>query len=197
MNLPNKLTVARLALTGVFVAALSIDLPFAKTAALLLFGIAAFTDFLDGHLARKHKLITDFGKLMDPLADKVLMASGFVMLCSQESTRTLFPAWVVIAILTREFMVTGLRLVAAAEGKVLAAEKLGKHKTIWQIVTVIYFLLYLASEDPGLQWLSHLFELSVFRPTTMGSVLIAITLILTVWSGFGYLWKNRDLLRDM
>ncbi len=197
MNLPNKLTVARLILTGVFVAALSIDLPFSRTAALLFFSIAAITDFLDGYLARKYKLITDFGKLMDPLADKVLMASGFVMLCSQESTRTLFPAWVVIAILTREFMVTGLRLVAASEGKVLAAEKLGKHKTIWQIVTVIYFLLYLASEDPGLHWLAKLFDLGLFSPATMGAVLIAVTLILTVWSGFGYLWKNRGLLRDM
>lgn len=197
MNLPNKLTVARLVLTGVFVAALSVDMPYARTAALLLFSIAAITDFLDGYLARKHNLITDFGKLMDPLADKVLMASGFVMLCSQEPTRALFPAWVVIAILTREFMVTGLRLVAAAEGKVLAAEKLGKHKTIWQIITVIYFLLYLAAEDPGLQWLARLFEIYLLSPATMGLVLIAITLILTVWSGFGYLWKNRSLLRDM
>lgn len=197
MNLPNKLTVSRLLLTGLFVAALSVDVPHAKTAALLLFSIAAITDFLDGYLARKHKLITDFGKLMDPLADKVLMASGFVMLCSQESTRTLFPAWVVIAILTREFMVTGLRLVAAAEGRVLAAEKLGKHKTIWQIITVIYFLLYLATEDPGLQWLSHLFEIYILSPATLGLALISITLILTVWSGFGYLWKNRSLLRDM
>jgi len=197
MNLPNKLTVARLILTGVFVATLSIDLPYAKTAALFLFSIAAITDFLDGYLARKHDLITDFGKLMDPLADKVLMASGFVMLCSQESTRTLFPAWVVVAILTREFLVTGLRLVASAEGKILAAEKLGKHKTIWQIITVIYFLLYLASEDPGLQWLARLFELKLLSPTTAGLVLIAVTLILTVWSGFGYLWKNRSLLRDM
>jgi len=197
MNLPNKLTVSRLFLTGAFVAALSIDVPYGKTAALILFSIAAITDFLDGYLARKHNLITNFGKLMDPLADKVLMASGFVMLCSLESTRTLFPAWVVIAILTREFMVTGLRLVASAEGKVLAAEKFGKHKTIWQIITVIYFLVYLTSEDPGMQWLDHLFELKILSPEFAGTALIAITLILTVWSGFGYLWKNRSLLRDM
>lgn len=197
MNLPNKLTVSRLFLTGAFVAALSIDLPYGKTAALFFFSIAAITDFLDGYLARKHNLITDFGKLMDPLADKVLMASGFVMLCSEESTRALFPAWVVIAILAREFMVTGLRLVAAAEGKVLAAEKLGKHKTIWQIITVIYFLVLLASKDPGLQWLDHFFESKIFGPAITGNLLIAATLILTVWSGVGYLWKNKSLLRDM
>jgi CDP-diacylglycerol--glycerol-3-phosphate 3-phosphatidyltransferase len=197
MNLPNKLTVSRLFLTGGFVAALSIGVPYGKTAALFLFSIAAITDFLDGYLARKHNLITDFGKLMDPLADKVLMASGFVMLCSLESTRTLFPAWIVITILTREFMVTGLRLVASAEGKVLAAEKLGKHKTIWQIITVIYFLVFLASEDPGLQWLDHLFEIKMLSPAIAGKILITITLVLTVWSGLGYLLKNRSMLRDM
>jgi len=197
MNLPNKLTVSRLFLTGGFVAALSIGVPYGKTAALLLFSIAAITDFLDGYLARKHNLITDFGKLMDPLADKVLMASGFVMLCSLESTRTLFPAWIVITILTREFMVTGLRLVASAEGKVLAAEKLGKHKTIWQIITVIYFLVFLASEDPGLQWLDYLFEIKMLSPAIAGKILITITLVLTVWSGLGYLLKNRSMLRDM
>ena len=197
MNLPNKLTVSRLFLTGAFVAALSIDVPYGNTAALTLFIIAALTDFLDGYLARKHNLITDFGKLMDPLADKVLMASGFVMLCSMESTRNIFPAWVVITILTREFMVTGLRLVASAEGKVLAAEKLGKHKTVWQIITVIYFLVFLASEDPGMKWLDHLFALKILSPAFAGTALIAITLILTVWSGLGYLWKNRGLLRDM
>lgn len=197
MNLPNKLTVSRLFLTGGFVAALSIGVPYGKTAALFLFSIAAITDFLDGYLARKHNLITDFGKLMDPLADKVLMASGFVMLCSLESTRTLFPAWIVITILTREFMVTGLRLVASAEGKVLAAEKLGKHKTIWQIITVIYFLVFLASEDPGLQWLDYLFEIKMLSPAIAGKILITITLVLTVWSGLGYLLKNRSMLRDM
>ena len=197
MNLPNKLTVSRLFLTGAFVAALSIDVPYGKTIALFLFVIAAVTDFLDGYLARKHNLITDFGKLMDPLADKVLMASGFVMLCSLDSTSKLIPAWVVIAILTREFMVTGLRLVASAEGKVLAAEKLGKHKTVWQIITVIYFLVFLASEDPGMRWLDHMFGLKILSPAIAGTALIAITLILTVWSGLGYLWKNRSLLRDM
>ena len=103
----------------------------------------------------------------------------------------------VIAILAREFMVTGLRLVAAAEGKVLAAEKLGKHKTIWQIITVIYFLVLLASKDPGLQWLDHFFESKIFGPAITGNLLIAATLILTVWSGVGYLWKNKSLLRDM
>ena len=139
MNLPNQLTVARLFLSFLFVALLSIEeVEFMRTAALLVFVIAAITDFLDGYLARKHQLITNFGKLMDPLADKVLMCAGFVLLTRLE----LIPAWMVVAILSREFLVTGLRLLASAEGVVLAAEALGKYKTILQIVTIIYFLIY-------------------------------------------------------
>ena len=117
MNLPNRLTVLRLILTFVFVAILSVEFPHWRSLALIVFAVAAITDFLDGHLARKHNLITSFGKLMDPLADKVLMCAGFVLLVSHE----LMPAWVVIIILAREFLVTGLRLVASAEGMVLAA----------------------------------------------------------------------------
>ena len=118
MNLPNQLTVARLILTFVFVALLSLeDLSWSKTAALCAFAIAAITDFLDGYFARKHNLVTNFGKLMDPLADKVLMCAGFVLLTRLE----LIPAWIVVVILSREFMVTGLRLLASAEGVVLAA----------------------------------------------------------------------------
>ena len=144
MNLPNQLTVARLILTFVFVALLSLeDLSWSKTAALFVFAIAAITDFLDGYIARKHNLVTNFGKLMDPLADKVLMCAGFVLLTRLE----LIPAWIVVVILSREFMVTGLRLLASAEGVVLAAENLGKYKTIFQIVTVIYFLLFLAAKE--------------------------------------------------
>src|SRR6056297_435398 len=150
MNLPNQLTVARLFLSFLFVALLSIEeVEFMRTAALLVFVIAAITDFLDGYLARKHQLITNFGKLMDPLADKVLMCAGFVLLTRLE----LIPAWMVVAILSREFLVTGLRLLASAEGVVLAAEALGKYKTILQIVTIIYFLIYLASLDHWLRFI--------------------------------------------
>ncbi|MCB1093627.1 MAG: CDP-diacylglycerol--glycerol-3-phosphate 3-phosphatidyltransferase, partial [Verrucomicrobiae bacterium] len=144
------------------------------------------------HLARKHNLITSFGKLMDPLADKVLMCAGFVLLVSHE----LMPAWVVIIILAREFLVTGLRLVASAEGMVLAAENLGKHKTIWQIVTVIYFLVYLASEETAFSWMRWLFDWKPTGPTIAGQILIGISLVLTIVSGLSYAWKNRQLLAD-
>jgi len=194
MNLPNQLTVARLVLSFVFVALLSIEgVAHFRTAALFAFVIAAITDFLDGHLARKHGLITNFGKLMDPLADKVLMCAGFVLLTRLE----LIPAWMVIAILTREFLVTGLRLLATAEGVVLAAENLGKYKTIIQIVTIIYFLVYLAAKDPLLEGLQPLFNAFYLGPEYLGLVLIWLSLILTIWSGWSYMWKNRRLLGDM
>jgi CDP-diacylglycerol--glycerol-3-phosphate 3-phosphatidyltransferase len=193
MNLPNQLTVARLVLTFVFVALLSIDgLPYGGTAALIVFSIAAYTDFLDGHLARKHSLITNFGKLMDPLADKILMCAGFVLL----ACLNFIPAWIVVVILSREFLVTGLRLLATAEGVVLAADSLGKYKTIFQIVTVIYFLLIIAAREPLFQWLNPVFDLPLLGPATLGLLLIWISLALTLISGLSYVWKNRKLLSD-
>ncbi len=193
MNLPNKLTVARLVLSFVFVALLSIEgIAFGKTAALIAFCIAAITDFLDGYLARKHNLVTNFGKLMDPLADKILMCAGFVLLTRLE----LIPAWIVVVILSREFLVTGLRLLASAEGVVLAAENLGKYKTVFQIVTVIYFLLFLAAAESAFAWISPLFQVRILSPDYLGLALIWVSLILTLLSGVSYVWKNRKILGD-
>lgn len=193
MNLPNQLTVARLFLSFVFVALLSIEGGEGTlTAALVIFVIAAITDFLDGHIARKYQLITNFGKLMDPLADKILMCAGFVLLSHLE----LIPAWMVVVILSREFLVTGLRLLASAEGVVLAAENLGKYKTILQIVTVIYFLLYLASTDAWLRFIEPVFDSFYLGPDHLGMLLNWVSLILTLWSGCSYMWKNRKMLED-
>ena len=193
MNLPNQLTVARLLLSFVFVALLSIDgLPYGGTAALIVFSIAAFTDFLDGYLARKHSLITNFGKLMDPLADKILMCAGFVMLCEQG----FFPAWIVVVILAREFLVTGLRLVASAAGIVLAAENLGKYKTTFQIIAVIYFLVVMAAREPAFAWINPVLDYRGLGPDVLGQLLIWTALILTMVSGFAYVWRNRKLLSD-
>ncbi len=187
MNLPNKLTVLRLFITAAFVASLTIPFPFALTAALILFIAASVTDYLDGSIARKHNLITDFGKLMDPVADKILTAAAFICLIPFD----LIPAWVVIVIIAREFLITGLRLLASNKGIVLPAEKLGKHKTAWQITTIIFFLLQLASREwfpAGLPLLAPLWHFG-------GPILIAITTILTVYSGWGYLLRNKFLLK--
>lgn len=186
MNLPNQLTIGRLVLTVFFVACLSIEFPFSHTAALALFAIATFTDYLDGQIARRRGLITDFGKLMDPLADKILTAAAFICLIPYHA----IPAWVVIVIIAREFLITGLRLLAGAKGVVLPAEKLGKHKTGWQMATIIFFLLLLSLSD----WSGTRFEWTTPAWTYVGGFLVLVTTILTVYSGGRYFWNNRSLI---
>ncbi len=141
MNLPNRLTIARLFLTAGFVASMTLawqkpeahvlSWSWGYTAGLVFFVAASVTDYFDGAIARKHNLVTDFGKLMDPLADKVLMAAAFICLIPEYA----IPAWAAIVIISREFLITGLRLLASAKGKVLPADRMGKHKTAWQMVT--------------------------------------------------------------
>lgn len=186
MNLPNQLTVARLGLSVFFVACLSVSFPFNHALALAIFLVATLTDYLDGQIARRRNLITDFGRLMDPLADKVLTAAAFICLLPFGA----IPAWVVIVIIAREFLITGLRLLAGAKGVVLPAEKMGKHKTAWQMATIIFFLLLLALGDfhsSRLAW-------TAFAWNVVGPVMIGITTVLTVYSGAGYFWKNRALI---
>lgn len=190
MNLPNQLTVARLGLTVLFAASLSLPWKFGHTAGLLIFAIAGITDFYDGEIARRRNLVSDFGRLMDPLADKVMMAAGFILLVPEHA----FPAWVAVIIVGREFAITGLRLLAANKGRILPAEKLGKHKMAWQIVTIVYFLLLLSlAEMERAAWMN----LGDWWPVawkTGGAILIAVTLVLTLYSGCGYLWKNRAVI---
>jgi CDP-diacylglycerol--glycerol-3-phosphate 3-phosphatidyltransferase len=162
------------------------------TWALLVFSIASITDYLDGYLARKHNLVTNFGKLVDPLADKILIAAAFILLVE----KTEMKAWIAIAILGREFFVTGIRLVAANQGVVLAAEKLGKHKMVWQIITVVYFMLKTASNEPVFAWASPLFSSNSIN-ITVGATITYFTTAITLVSGCSYFWKNRSLFSDM
>lgn len=188
MNLPNQLTLGRLVLALFFVAAMSIDAHAAKVAALFIFLVATVTDYLDGAIARKYGLVTDFGKLMDPLVDKILTAAAFILLIPAGA----IPAWAVIVIISREFLITGLRLLANAKGRILPAERLGKHKTAWQMITIIYFLLLLPFSDTATAaepWFPIAWN-------AIGGALIIVTIVLTVNSGVAYLWKNRDLIED-
>jgi CDP-diacylglycerol--glycerol-3-phosphate 3-phosphatidyltransferase len=149
-----------------------------------LFLAATLTDYLDGVIARRWNLITDFGKLMDPLADKVLTASAFICLIPFGA----LPAWAVIIIISREFLITGLRLLASSKNIILPAEKLGKHKTAWQMATIIYFLLLLALRE----WTK---PVSILETAWGGGQwLVGITVVLTVYSGLAYLYKNRALI---
>jgi CDP-diacylglycerol--glycerol-3-phosphate 3-phosphatidyltransferase len=186
MNLPNMLTLLRLGLTALLVVSLSAEYPAHFAIALLVFFLASLTDYLDGVIARKWNLITDFGKLMDPLADKVLTASAFICLIPYKA----LPAWAVIIIISREFLITGLRLLASSKGVVLPAEKLGKHKTAWQMITIVFFLALLALRDLALENSPFVDMLWSYG----GAFLVTITVALTLFSGSAYLWKNRDLL---
>ena len=195
MNLPNKLTVSRFVLTAFFLCALFCpwQIPFRNTLALILFCVASFTDFLDGKIARSRNLITNFGILMDPLADKILTCSAFIAFVESSHLNPNAPvkvaAWMVVIIVARELAITGLRLLAASKNVVLAAERFGKHKTISQIVAVITVLLADASAEwnPSLQ---HIFTgwLPLF-----GEIMLWLTLSLTAASGLIYLWRNREI----
>ena len=194
MNLPNKLTVSRFALTGFFLWALfwPWEVPFRHTLALGLFSVASFTDFLDGRIARSRGLITNFGKLMDPLADKVLTCSAFVAFVESTHLHSDAPvkvaAWMVIVIVTRELAITGLRLLAASKNVVLAAERFGKHKTISQIVAIIALLL----TDARNEWWPALGNFFWWTPT-FAAVALWVTVTLTASSGLIYLWRNREM----
>src|SRR2546426_6799040 len=138
MNLPNKLTISRFILTVAFLVVMFSRVPFHETIALALFVAGGITDFLDGQIARRNKLITNFGILMDPLADKIMVCSAFIAFVGLNW----IPAWMVVLIVARELAITGLRLLAASKNIVLAAEGYGKHKTIPQIVAIISMLVW-------------------------------------------------------
>jgi CDP-diacylglycerol--glycerol-3-phosphate 3-phosphatidyltransferase len=195
MNLPNKLTVSRFALTALFLCALFCpwQIPFRNTFALFFFFIAGVTDFLDGRIARKRNLITNFGILMDPLADKILICSAFIAFVESTHLHPGAPvkvaAWMVIVIVARELTITGLRLLAASKGVVLAAENFGKHKAVSQIVTINALLVVNAcNEWPS--WLQNFFLPWV---PTFAEIMLWLAVVLTAVSGAIYLWRNRAL----
>ncbi|MEO7299482.1 MAG: CDP-diacylglycerol--glycerol-3-phosphate 3-phosphatidyltransferase [Verrucomicrobiota bacterium] len=201
MNVPNKLTVSRFILTIAFLAVFFSRIRYHETISLALFSIASLTDYFDGKIARRDNLITNFGILMDPLADKILICSAFIAFVDRAPNRhelEWMPAWMAVVIVARELAITGLRLLAASKNVVLAAERYGKHKTISQIVCIISVLVLASHVDWG--WLGNLFsyELFGFGPWvvwfTEASKWIAVTL--TGYSGVMYLWRNRALYLD-
>ena len=195
MNLPNKLTVSRFVLAALFLWAMLTPIPFGRTLALFFFAVAGITDFLDGRIARSRGLITNFGILMDPLADKILVCSAFILfveITAKPGSLVKVTAWMVIVIVARELAITGLRLLAAAKNLVLAAEKFGKHKTISQIVTIIALLVVNASPE----WPVPLQNVFHSWAPQFAAVMLWITVALTAISGMIYLWRNRTLYME-
>ncbi len=175
MNLPNKLTILRVIMVPFFVLFMLTNIggEANKWIALTLFVVASFTDFLDGNIARKYNLVTNFGKFMDPLADKLLVCSAMICLVEMEK----LPAWIVIIIIAREFIISGFRLVASDNGVVIAASYWGKFKTVFQMAMIIVLIMDLGG----------VFDF-------IGKCLIVIALALTIISLFDYIYKNKQVL---
>ena len=173
---PNTLTLYRIASIPLFVILMLSDGKVATIAAAILFSAASITDYLDGYLARKWGLITNLGKVMDPLADKLLVSSAFIMLCAHNW----IPAWIVCLIIGRELAVTGLRNMIADKGDDLSASWLGKYKTVFQISAIIPLIIH--------------YPYFGINFDAIGAVLLWIALFFTVWSGVDYFYKHRNLL---
>jgi CDP-diacylglycerol--glycerol-3-phosphate 3-phosphatidyltransferase len=198
MTLPNKLTMFRIILIPAMVVVAYIPflrdtvifsgMSYANFINVIIFVVASLTDFLDGAIARKYNLVTTFGKFADPLADKLLVVSAMVLLSLQISSipeySWFIPGWVIIAILCREFIVSGIRLVAVERGKVIAAGFTGKLKTATTMVAIIFLFLYQIKFD----------NIPVFG--YIGAGLMYLALFFTIWSGIEYFWKNRKIILE-
>ena len=184
MNLPNKLSMLRICMIPVFVIFALMEAQWAQLAALAIFVIATLTDQLDGKIARARGLVTNFGKFIDPIADKLLVMSAMLVLVGQGR----MPSWVCIIMLGREFAISGFRLVAADSGKVIAAGWLGKVKTVTQMTAVILLLLLVPVTGAPL-----LGQTGV----VLANIAMYVSAFMTLWSGVDYIVKNFSCIKDM
>lgn len=203
MNLPNKITLTRIFMIPIFVAIFFLDgiLPYNYAIAAVVFALAACTDFIDGHIARSRGLVTNLGKFLDPIADKVLVSTAMLLLLTMKSELKLFASdWVYIStavcicvIMARELIISAFRQIAATRGLVMAADKLGKYKTTFQDIS-IFILIFAANAqkiffgNTDVYWARYV---EIF-----GLVLFAVATVLTVWSGISYVVKNKQVLKD-
>ena len=190
MNIPNKITISRILLIPVFVIFMMFDfgwgnlkllgatIPVHQFVAACIFIFASATDWVDGYYARKYNLVTNFGKFLDPLADKLLVSAAFIYLVALDAA----PAWVIIVIIRREFAVTGLRLILAEHGEVVAANQLGKIKTWTQIIAI------------GALLLNNIIFTYINVP--FDDIMLYVALFFTVWSGWDYFYLNRKVLLE-
>ena len=189
MNIANRLTVLRIILTFVFMFFLFCHGLWAKGLSLAIFIFAALSDFFDGRIAHKKNMVTDFGKLMDPIADKILVLAAFTAFVQMQ----LIDAWMFVIIVSREILITSLRLFALNKGKVLSAAKAGKHKTVSQMAVIFYILGFIVLKEIMLAFFTwnpaweRFFRNSVY-------ILMLLTVGLTLYSGLYYLWENRKVI---
>lgn len=197
MNLPNKISLTRICMIPVFVLVFFLDgvLPYNYVISAVLFALAACTDFIDGHIARSRGLVTNLGKFLDPIADKVLVSTAMILLLTLRNVFAVMGSWAnglyiatavcICVIMARELIISAFRQIAAANGVVMAAEKLGKYKTTFQDIAI--FVLIFAGDFSGKAGLVI---------ASIGFVLFAVATVLTVWSGISYVVKNKQVLKD-
>ncbi|MGE5197917.1 MAG: CDP-diacylglycerol--glycerol-3-phosphate 3-phosphatidyltransferase [Deltaproteobacteria bacterium] len=189
MNIANRLTVSRIILTFVFMFFLFVHGPWAKLVAMTIFVFAALSDFLDGRIAHRKNMVTDFGKLMDPIADKILVLAAFSAFVQMQ----LIEAWMVVIIIFREILITSLRLFALNKGKVLSATRSGKHKTLSQMAVIFVILVFIVSKEVMVAYFTwnpeweKLFRQGIY-------ILMLLIVGLTLYSGLSYLWENRKII---
>ena len=192
MNIANRLTVLRIILTFVFMFFLFCHGLWAKALSLLIFIFAALSDFFDGRLAHKKNMVTDFGKLMDPIADKILVLAAFAAFVQMQ----LIDAWMFVIVIAREILITSLRLFALNKGKVLSASRVGKHKTLSQMAVIFTILGFIVMKETMLTFFTWnpawegLFRQGIY-------LLMLVTVGLTLYSGLAYLWGNRKIITKL
>lgn len=189
MNLPNKLTVLRIVLAAAFLLFLFSKGITSKVIALFIFLLASFTDFLDGFLAKRANQITDFGKLMDPIADKILVLAAMLAFVEMG----IIAGWMVVAIVFREIVITGLRVLALNKGKVMPSDSGGKHKTVWQIFAIFFILVFIIFKEGGTRYFGFWNSSVELFYRDMIFLLMFVTVVFTLSSGVSYLIKNRDV----
>lgn len=197
MNLPNKITIARICMIPIMViipflhleGSLPIlgGLSYSNLAIVIIFLLASFTDFLDGYLARKNNLVTTFGKFLDPIADKLLVLSAMMMLVENNT----IPAWIPIIIVAREFIVSGIRMLAAGEGNVIAASWLGKIKTVSQMVAITFAFL---GNHSFFAFCNLELTISEYIINVLMSLGMVVAVIATLWSGVDYFMKSKEIV---
>ncbi len=192
MNLPNRLTIVRIALVPLYMVLLVLDFPFHYTAALLVFIAASLTDYFDGKIARSRDLVTNLGKFLDPIADKMLTTAAFLVFLALGYT----DVWAVMLVMTREFMVTSVRLMAAGGGKVVAASFSGKLKTVMQYVAIITMMVMLQWQDICVDYLTFIPSLAYQIPIIVAQVCIWASVVMTCISGVQYFWEFRHYFSE-
>ncbi len=192
MNLPNKLTLARIVMVPLYMVLLLWEFPFHYAAALLVFIAASLTDYFDGKIARSQNLVTNLGKFLDPIADKMLTTAAFLVFLDIGVT----DVWAVMLVMTREFMVTSVRLMAAKDGTVVAASFSGKLKTVVQYIAIIAMMTALGWQDICAAYIPSIPSLACTLPILISQIFIWISVVLTCVSGFQYFWQFRHYFKE-